>query len=68
MANIEQTYWNLAFAERRLAIVQNRALQVSQEQLDSTNASIRVGPHRRCLSNHAPAQQAQVEESGKRKT
>ena len=57
VANIEQTYWNLAFAERQLAIVQN-ALQVSQEQLDSTNASIRVG---RIAETERAAQQAQVE-------
>ncbi len=57
VATIEETYWNLAFAERQVAIVQN-ALQVAQEQLDSTNASIRVG---RIAETERAAQQAQVE-------
>ena len=42
VANIEEAYWNLAFAERSVAIVHN-ALDVAQQQLDSTDATIRVG-------------------------
>ncbi|MCL2641760.1 MAG: TolC family protein, partial [Phycisphaerales bacterium] len=38
---IEQTYWDLAFAERQVVIVEN-ALTVAQAQLDQTNALIEL--------------------------
>ena len=50
---IEETYWDLAFAERQVVIVEN-ALEVAQEQLDSTNAIIKVG-------RIAPMEQAAAE-------
>jgi outer membrane protein TolC len=42
VSDIEQAYWDLAFAERQVSIVQN-ALDVAQKQLDDTSARIRVG-------------------------
>jgi outer membrane protein len=57
VANIESTYWDLVFAERQVVIVQN-ALAVAQEQLDSTNASIKVG---RVAETERAAAVAQVE-------
>ena len=57
VASIEETYWNLAYAQRQVAIVEN-ALKVAQDQLDSTNASIRVG---RIAETERAAAQAQVE-------
>lgn len=41
VANIETTYWNLAFAERQVVIVQN-SLDLAQALLDQTNELIRV--------------------------
>jgi outer membrane protein len=57
VANIEETYWDLAYAERQVVIVEN-ALKVAQEELDSTNASIRV---ERVAPSERAAAQAQVE-------
>jgi outer membrane protein len=42
VADIETGYWDLAYAERQLAIVQN-ALEVAQKQLDDTATRIQVG-------------------------
>jgi len=50
---VEQTYWDLAFAERQVVIVQN-ALDVAEEQLRSTSAIIKVG-------RIAPTEQAAAE-------
>jgi outer membrane protein TolC len=50
---IEETYWDLAFAERQVLIVQN-ALDVAEEQLNSTNTIIKVG-------RIAPTEQAAAE-------
>jgi outer membrane protein TolC len=50
---IEETYWDLAFAERQVVIVQN-ALDVAEEQLRSTNTIIKVG-------RIAPTEQAAAE-------
>ncbi len=57
VASIEEAYWNLAYAERNVTILEN-ALKVAQDQLDSTNASIRVG---RVAETERAAAQAQVE-------
>ena len=40
--SIEETYWDLAYAERQVVIVQN-ALNLALEQLKSTKATIAVG-------------------------
>jgi outer membrane protein TolC len=50
---IEETYWDLAFAERQVVIVQN-ALDVAQEQLNSTKKFIELG-------GLAPTEQAAAE-------
>ncbi len=42
VASIESTYWDLAFAERQVVIVQD-SLDVAQEQLDNINGEIKVG-------------------------
>jgi outer membrane protein TolC len=57
VATIEETYWNLAYAERQVGIVEN-ALKLAQDQLDSTNASITVG---RVAETERAAAEAQVE-------
>ncbi len=57
VATIEETYWDLAFAERQILIVQN-ALEVAQAQLDSTNAFIQSG---RTAPTERAAALAQVE-------
>jgi len=53
VAEIEQTYWDLAFAERQVVIVEN-ALGVAQKQLDETNALIE-------LERSAPSERAAAE-------
>jgi outer membrane protein len=56
VAGIESAYWDLAFAERQVVIVQN-SLDLAQKQLDDTTARIKVG---KLSQSELPAAQAQV--------
>jgi outer membrane protein len=56
VASIESAYWDLAYAERQVVIVQN-SLALSQSQLDDTNARVNVG---KISPSELPAAQAQV--------
>jgi outer membrane protein TolC len=57
VANIEETYWDLAYDERQVVIVQN-ALSVAEAQLQQTQTLIQVG---RQAPTEQAAAQAQVE-------
>ena len=57
VATIEETYWDLAYDERQVVIVQN-ALTVAQAQLEQTQTLIQVG---RQAPTEQAAAQAQVE-------
>jgi outer membrane protein len=57
VASIEETYWDLAYDERQVVIVQN-ALTVAQAQLEQTQSLIQVG---RQAPTEQAAAQAQVE-------
>jgi outer membrane protein TolC len=54
--NIEETYWDLAFAERQVLIVQN-ALDFAKEQLQETITNIQVG---KVAQSERAAAEAQV--------
>jgi outer membrane protein len=56
VASIEAAYWDLAFAERQVVIVQN-SLDLAQKQLDDTTARVNV---QRLSPSELPAAQAQV--------
>jgi outer membrane protein len=56
VASIESAYWDLAFAERQVVIVQN-SLDVAQKQLDNTTARIQAD---RLSPSELPAAKAQV--------
>ncbi|HVX86334.1 MAG TPA: TolC family protein [Phycisphaerae bacterium] len=60
--NIEETYWDLAYAERQVLIVQN-ALDFAKQQLQQTMTNIQVG---KIAQSEEAAAQAQValEEEG----
>lgn len=56
VADIETTYWDLAYSERQMAIVQN-AVDVAQRQLEDTSTRIRVGS---VSASELPAAQAEL--------
>jgi outer membrane protein TolC len=56
VANIEEAYWDLAFARQQVAIVQN-ALDVAERQLNDTEQRVRV---QRLAPAELPAAQAEV--------
>jgi outer membrane protein len=56
VASIEESYWDLAYAEEQMKIVQN-ALDVAERQLEDTRTRVRV---QRVAESELPAAEAEV--------